>query len=289
MLLIGSRAANYWHPECSVKPTSDWDVVCDLKTACELADTQFNPCSRSWKWKNYELHNADFFCNDELIGRYDSGDLMLVEPGVKVNICSSRGLATIKRSHLHRTIKWTHHMLQYQVLDHAFTASDLQFIERRKREIKGLLPDRVKTKSMSNEDFFDDAVNRIFEHDEIHRIISAPNEPLYLKLKTDKSKAAYDDALWLGLANDERTQAVREECYVIALERFLIPYALQDRKYPYSHAFSRSLEKACTTLDTGLFREYAIDNWQTIRVFDPQTFNKFFHSKPWRQYDTEQS
>lgn len=244
-----------------------------------------DPAKHSWKWYDVEIHNADSMCNG-LMQDYAAGSIELYRFGtvVKADLCSSRGLAIIKRSHLHRKIKFAHHMIQYQSLDKAFNAKDLEFLAKRTAATKAAFPDRVGTKNKKNEDFFKDAVKRHLPHDELHKIVAHYSEPIYLRLKMDASMAAYDHDLWAAMDISDKHIAVREECYVIALERFLIPHALQGERYPYRFAFSKALEKACTTLDDGPFREHAIDYWNTIRCFDDGVFNKFFNSTLWKDY-----
>lgn len=278
MLLIGSRAANWWHPKCKVREASDWDIVASHKEACDFTGQSLDPAKQTWKHGNIEFHNAEFFLNFQLESLYASDQGLVIHDTLRVWICNSRGLAAIKRSHLHRTIKFVHHMIQYQELDKDFTEQDWKYIRARTDAIKMVYPDRVGTKDKKNEDFFKDAIKRDLPHDEIHKIVAHYDEPLYLKLKVDKSMAAYDLGLWENLSLEDKHNAVREECYVIALERFLIPHR---KRFPYRIAFHKALEKACTTLDNGPFREHAIDYWNEIRNFNGEVFDRFFNSQLW--------
>ena len=46
---------------------------------------------------------------------------------------------------------------------------------------------------------------------------------------------------------------------VIALERFVIPGKLNPKL-----AYLKAVEKICTTLTSGWFRDFAIDNWPEV-------------------------
>ena len=50
-------------------------------------------------------------------------------------------------------------------------------------------------------------------------------------------------------------------------------------------AFDLALERICTTLCGGYFRDHAIDYWTEIKEFNEDIFNKFFNSKLWRDYN----
>ena len=68
--------------------------------------------------------------------------------------------------------------------------------------------------------------------------------------------------LWEGGLSDlQKRQCVAEECYVIATERFIVPAGLD---YPLKLAYLKALKKVCTTLCSGWFRDYAIDNYPFI-------------------------
>jgi hypothetical protein len=57
---------------------------------------------------------------------------------------------------------------------------------------------------------------------------------------------------------------------VIAMERFLIP---NDWKYSLFGAYYKALTKVCTTLSSGWFRDFAIDNHPEIMaLFDKRKF-----------------
>ena len=63
------------------------------------------------------------------------------------------------------------------------------------------------------------------------------------------------------MAYNQKVQCVAEETYVIGLERFLIPV---DFDFNSRIAYNKALEKVCTTLCSGWFRDFAIENYPEI-------------------------
>lgn len=286
MILIGSRALWFWNRGYKEKVESDWDVVATPQEAESFIDKPIDHSDLSWKYGDIEFHNANALNNNDIQSLYGASEIITCGDGIYFDICNLRGLAAIKRSHLHRKLNFAKHMIHYQLMDHNFDEGDHAFIERRKELTKLAFPERIGSKNKNNKDFFKGAVTRVFNHDDIHKIVAGDSEPMYLKVKKDMSSAAYDNDLWNGLSADDKVKSVQEECYVIAIERFLIP---RNFKYPYKLAFYNALEKACTTLDNGPWREHAIDNWNTIKDFDSNVFNNFLNSKLWKDYANKNS
>src|SRR5690606_23067123 len=125
-------------------------------------------------------------------------------------------------------------------------------LERRIYLTKQKYPDRVPSLNKSNEDFFDDKVTKYFIHDNIHKIMAYYNEPIYERLKENKHLAKCKKELWLNLSHEDKVKCVREECFVIAVERFVIPNFMNNKAYMPDHmSFNKALEKVCTTLTSG--------------------------------------
>ena len=78
--------------------------------------------------------------------------------------------------------------------------------------------------------------------------------------------------LWDKLSQTQKLQCVAEETYVIATERFMVP---NDWNCPTKKAYYFALKKVCTTLTSGWFRDFAIDNFP--EVFNLYEGAKFYH------------
>ena len=66
--------------------------------------------------------------------------------------------------------------------------------------------------------------------------------------------------LWNKLSDLEKKYCVLEESYTIAIERLLSKGHINEPK----EAFLMALERVCTTLTKGWFREYAAFNYREI-------------------------
>ena len=94
------------------------------------------------------------------------------------------------------------------------------------------------------------------------------DRPLYTRLQRDVSRAWCESDLWLELTHAERVQCVAEEAYVIAAERMLIPGRV---KWSMSRlAYYKAVCRICTTLTSGWFRDFAIDNFDSVMALHIQ-------------------
>lgn len=262
-MLIGSRAIAHWNKDFKVKPNSDWDIIGEGFSLDE--DTYWRKKLNIPQEDLIEWHDPYFLNNDEMIN-YASLD--------NFEVCSRYGLAIIYRSHLHRDYKFDSHITKY----HKFILPMLGVTEAHLENDD--YKDRVKlTKqyfkqgnpnlNQSNDDFFDDKVTKVFEHDYIHELFAYEQRPMFERLKhsgeEDSAWCAKD--LWDGLTTTQKLQCVAEEVQVISVERFL----LKENPIPAKLAYFTALKKVCTTLCSGWFRDYAIDSYPAIvGMFDKQ-------------------
>ena len=132
--------------------------------------------------------------------------------------------------------------------------------------------ERLKTPSLARkaEDFFDDNVsNKTFIHDQIHEVMAFGERPMFEKILKEPgvsvacSKEKFNDLKYL-----DRIRCVQEEAYVIALERAMIPMLFE--KGPLSRpkdAYLWAVMRICTTLCSGWFREFALENYDDLVLF----------------------
>lgn len=169
---------------------------------------------------------------------------------------------------------------------------DQGWLTRREKETYTYAHPKLNT---TKQDFFkiEDGVRYIFDHDSIHEAMAhipvdptkAPLIPAY-KLYAGEGEVHSDKAKFFSVSEATRLYGVLEEAQVLALERSQIPYgfspipnfsrirAAHDIK-PYSPpeippspwtSFKIALEKVCTSITSGWFREFAWENY--IRVLD---------------------
>ena len=206
-------------------------------------------------------------------------------------------LFALKSGHVHRKlIKWEKHLYDYTVLknecihEHGYDFKNLmvgnlsvnQLISYSKNHNDNVYGKEFKVPlNVSKEKFFDDAVKKFIEHDFLHEVFSHYDKPLYTKLQNDEQLTVYcHKSLWDTLPWCDKVRTVLEECYVIASERYLIPDMIKvkstqlDTLNP-SQAVMVALKMVCTTLTSGYFRAFAIDNYfQIISMIDFEYYNK---------------
>jgi hypothetical protein len=255
MLLIGSRALAAQDPTFKLKPDADWDIV---HNSPKDSFTVLTHTKSEFHWLEPDQYIYDNF---------RSGVSVNIQ-GLSVECVSLRGLAAIKRSHLWRDHFFEKHITQYhQHLKKHRDPRDDQFIKDRAKATKEMIRYAQPSLLKSNEEFFDDAVDKKFDHDWLHELAAFGDHPIYLDMKRDTSLAWCEKDLWDQFPQEKKLQCVAEETTVIAIERFLVP---NNWKYSLFGAYYKALTKVCTTLSSGWFRDFAIDNHPEVMAL----FNK---------------
>lgn len=260
-LLIGSRALEFWKDQNNgfkARVDSDWDVI----SAEPIEGT--------------EWHAPDV-CSNWLMEDLASDHKVSLPCGKEVFVMSMEGLAIIKRSHLWRDIGFSKHITMYHKHGLADVAKKLQplqvdLLNRRIQVTMQEFPQRHPSLNKTVEDFFDDYVEKKYNHDWLHEQVAFYDAPLYTKMQRDPSKAWCEKDLWDEFSHQEKVKCVAEETLVISIERFLVP---KDWDFPAKLAYLKSLHKVCTTLCSGWFRCFAIDNYpEVVQQFDEQIFKR---------------
>lgn len=253
-ILIGSRAIKFSCNKINIKDTTDYDVISE------------KPLS-----EKFEFHDVNILNNYDL-SRYTISSPIEVE-GHKLYPLNLKGLAIVKRSHLWRDLSFDKHMIMYNryLKSHLGNLSDEDkyILSERTKETHKMF-DKWKSPSLmkSVNDFFDDFVTKKYDHDYIHSLVAHYDHPLYTQLQKDNSTVWCHKDLWDQLSYQDKLKCVAEETYVIALERFIIP---SEWKYYKRLAYFNALKKVCTTLTSGWFRDFAIDNYVEIcSIYDEQ-------------------
>lgn len=183
----------------------------------------------------------------------------------------------LKRGHLHiagrRQDNWEKHMLDYNILKKIVDKSNYdvnRLIELHKKSTNERIKQRTpRLNGVSKSDFFDDNVEKFIDHDVIHEEVAYDSKPAYSKMQKDDTVQCHKD-LWLQMEFQERFQCVAEEAMVIAIERHLLPSEINNTLgKPAFIAYKWALWRICTTLCSGWFREFAIENYyHVLNMFD---------------------
>ena len=145
-------------------------------------------------------------------------------------------------------------------------------------------PDLDRTK----DEFFVDKY--WFDHDSLHQAVAVFDEPMYTKFQVSGAEVSCDMDLFDKLSHGEKIFTVYEETAVLALERSFIPFG-KDEQW----AFEKALEKVCTSITSGRFREFAWDHYDEVLDFKqvqlPSYTSAFFYGvidgtvKSWKNVD----
>lgn len=188
-------------------------------------------------------------------------------------------LYTCKASHFKWDIHWNK------------TANDIIFFQR-----KGLKLDRdlykklhkdfraihgKKWASLKGKDsttFFQDAVSRKYNHDDIHECVAIYDRPLYTRIlkNPETSSVECSEEKFNQLSHQDQLLLVQEEVWVTALERFLIP---SNFTHGDNLAYAQSLKKLITSMSSNWFSLFIIENYHLLYKNINWDFIKKFREK----------
>ena len=277
MLIVGSKALKFHFPNYKrevkdidiIGYSDDVNILCELLSPTEIKKNKYTVLLKSISNKT-NMFNTE---NVEVLLADDSISLKKYMDYDKVNLFASpEVLFSLKRSHINFPIKFNKHIKDYTLLYNHFDGIDyldeltkLNFKETEERLGK------LKTPSLSKsvKDFFgqsDGYVKSYFVHDDIHRIMSHYDKPLYEMMQVDKNLAKCEKDMWNLFTFEDKCKCVLEEAYVIALERRIIPMLFGGgRGYTSEESLDWALMRICTTLCSGWFRKFATNNYYDIK------------------------
>ena len=252
-VLIGSRALAYWSKSFKPSNDADWDIISEAPI------------------EGAEWHNPEHLNNNE-VQRWTTPQYSIEFAGEMVYVALPSVLAAIKRSHLWRDLSFQKHITMY----HRHLAGSISvhlnsFLEERTRLTHEAYPQGNPNLMQTKEEFFDDAVKKKYDHDHLHELVAYYDKPLYTRLQPDSALAWCSKDLWYNLMHEDKIKCIAEEAHVIAMERMMIP---NEWEYPAKKAYIKAVDKVCTTLCSGWFRDYAIDHYpEVMRHFSQSKFN----------------
>jgi len=245
LVLIGSVAAKQHFPD--FRESKDVDYLID---------------DLSYHESGVEYHN----CNNGVGIRriFDENE----------EVATPSQLYTLKLSHCFWDINWEKTMFDILFFQKNNVTLDCELFKQLYKDWALLHGSKRACLKKTNDDFFKDKVDRKYVHDDIHRAVAYYNEPMFEKLKKDRSSAMLDHNMFLDLSYDDQLKLCREEIYVTALERFLIPL---DFRTSRSVAYKRACKLLITSMTKGWFASYIAMNWLNLRKPDDHNFVELFH------------
>lgn len=195
MLLIGSAAIRHHFPDFNREPF-DHDYVVERATyksaTVDGVRTEYHEIPSMWI-------------------RYEPSGVVSVDH-----------LYTLKMSHIFWPIKQEKHLYDIHFLkSKGAKLDDVLFRELHAHWTLKYGPNTSLDLDVSNADFFNDNVDRVIQHDNLHLMVNP--EPLYMLAKDSPDNASISEEKFFKLHRDVQMDIVREEGYVLALERFVIP------------------------------------------------------------------
>lgn len=245
-ILIGSRALKHWFPDFKREP-SDTDYISEDETL--PGDVKFCP---SFKY---------------LAEKYPEA------------IASPNILYTLKLSHSFWDVFWDKTMFDLTFLrEKGARVEDEELYKLLYKDCAARYGKKQVFLNKENNEFFDDGVPRIYEHDSIHEAVANYERPLYFKIKKDEASAQTFRELFDLLSREDKIKLCLEEIHVVALERFLIP---SDFRANWRGAVYKSIKLLITSMTSGYFARFLSENFVDIYVknADNSFITKFKNSQ----------
>lgn len=115
----------------------------------------------------------------------------------------------------------------------------------------------------TKKDFFSgDGIQYQYDHDSIHLAVKCLEKPAYQYFSNGEVMS--DMGKFKDLPEDIKLFAVLEESMVLAAERSQIPF--MDRNIDPKWSFDKALEKVCSSITSGYFREFAWENYYNVQL-----------------------
>lgn len=231
--LIGSQAMKLWFPDART-PGKDWDYH-----APSYVPTAFDGIP------DFMGRRLDVFA-DERLGAWSW------KP-----VATPDELYTIKVSHGYWDISgtWDKHAMDIVFLQR----KGCVFIPELHDILKPIWSERYKKNPISLDktaaEFFNDHVQKKFVHDTVHDSVAYRHRPWYLEFLKEGSEVLVDNDKFWALPLESKLEAVREELYVIALERKLIP---DDYESSPMSAYRWALRRTAISLFKGEWAKFLL-------------------------------
>lgn len=141
-----------------------------------------------------------------------------------------------------------------------------------------------KLNVMKGDFFKGDGVKYVYDHDDIHQSMAHATDyrsgnvrnrvPSYRLYMRDGAEVQCDKNKFFELPEIYRLWGVLEEAQVLALERSQIPFR---GKVDPRRSFDMALQKVCTSITSGWFREYGWENFDKVEaMYEPDYADRFW-------------
>lgn len=233
-IIIGSVAAKHWFDD--FRQPKDVDIMTIKKAGTfKIEDTQWHELSE----KIIDLSSHKTFLDPDL-------------------------LLTLKLSHAN----WDIHFDK--------TIFDIHFFKQKQALVKeDLYTELVKVwqtvhgpksvcMNQKVDKFFKENIPRKHSHEYAHKCVAFKNRPMHESIRPDLSSVWCSAELFKALSFDDQLLCVCEELIVTAIERFSLTN--QSSKIEILIALKKAFTKLCTSMTTGWFARFAVENFHAIMI-----------------------
>jgi hypothetical protein len=293
MLLVGSRAAEFHFPESRHGDIFDiWSTMEEierLQLTSDIEDISRIPLVENdravitvKKTKlAITLYGQDS-PESHFIRANENENRIIIDCVGEIPVARPSTLYLIKKSHIYSAKEWHKHILDMHYLAEGISETDFSTdeINAFRMRVDEYLDSEEKFQSMmiSDQEFFDRYANayiRLYPHDKLHEATCYYGKPMYVDLKPDASMAYISKSKFDKLSHQDKVRLVREEVYVLALERVIIPYRCLGDDWSEGYAFQYALRELCTSAARGWFRDFSIENYPEISRYDRDFYGVF--------------
>lgn len=247
-LIIGSTAIKYWFPDFKREP-KDIDYISPVSLRTREKENLWIP-----EFKELLFRNKD--------SQYLDPELLL----------------TLKSSHFGYNNQWEKHRDDILFLKRKGLSMDEELYKILSRGWKREFGTKwAKLGNKSAKDFFDDAVERKYIHDDIHEAVAIYDKPLYFQILESENSVKCLEEKFEKLSAEDKIWLVKEEVWVTSLERYLIP---SNFTHSEKLGYAKSLKKLTTSMSSGWFKQFIISNFDKLySCSDRRYIEKFKQAK----------
>lgn len=224
--------------------------------------------STAWKLHRPEVrepHDVDYFSPEPVDNAEVFWHPSLINYPAENEVATLDELYTIKVSHSFWYLRnWNKHMHDIFVMQNQGAVLVPEFFDILYPIWEEHYGKKKVNLNVSAEDFFNKRVERVYDHDSIHRSIAYHDRPLYERILRDGHDVAVDKSKFDALDYQDKLRLVREEVYATALERQIIP---SNYKHSPRAAYDWALRKTITDFSKGWFPLFIVDNF--VRLCKP--------------------
>jgi hypothetical protein len=147
----------------------------------------------------------------------------------------------------------------------------LDFFKRREAATYNYAHPSLK---QNKKDFFNDAVQYKYDHDDIHKAIKHLDKPAYSFFKVDEAEVQCSRNKFENCDHKIKLYSVLEEAYVLSLERAIIPHGIMSIK----ESFDMALMKLSTSISSAWWREWAWEHYDEVQAL----YNEEYVQRFWK-------